>query len=574
MKRYLKNIIIVLLIVITCTGMYFTMDYIKNNETINESTNGQMSPPDMNEADMSEPPEKPSEDSEMSEPPEKPNGETNATRLSNNEPKSETSSKSLENKYIIILTLESLILSVLLSYLIMSNLNKKTFKEVFISSDKIIIYILLTIIFTGVFTITSKVITEKYFITNEPPSEMKKDNNTNTSYNSSNEITTSTKVNDESYTSTESNENALLISGDIKVTLSDIEVSKTGDSTESDASSFYGINSSILAKSGSVVTIKNANIETNATGANGVFTYGGNATTNNTTSDGTTINISDSTITTKKDNSGGIMTTGGGTTNAKNLKVTTSGTSSASIRTDRGGGTVTVENGSYTTNGKGSPTIYSTADITVNSATLTSNKSEGIVIEGKNSVTLNNTKLTSNNTELNGKSTTYKGIFLYQSMSGDASDGTSSFTSVDSEIITNKGDTFYVTNTSAVINLTNTKITNNDKTSNFLRIQKDSWGTTNSNGGQVSLNLTKQEINGSIVVDNISTLKMNLESTYFAGSINSDNTAKSITLKLDKSSKIKLTSDSYITSLDNADTTNSNIDFNGYKLYVNNKSIN
>lgn len=56
--------------------------------------------------------------------------------------------------------------------------------------------------------------------------------------------------------------------------------------------------------------------------------------------------------------------------------------------------------------------------------------------------------------------------------------------------------------------------------------------------------------------------------------INNDNTAKSITLKLDKTSKIKLIGDTYITSLDNADTTNSNIDFNGYKLYVNNTAIN
>ena len=55
--------------------------------------------------------------------------------------------------------------------------------------------------------------------------------------------------------------------------------------------------------------------------------------------------------------------------------------------------------------------------------------------------------------------------------------------------------------------------------------------------------------------------------------INSENTAKNVTLKLDKTTKIKLTKDSYITSLDNEDTTNSNIDLNGYKLYVNGKSI-
>lgn len=45
-------------------------------------------------------------------------------------------------------------------------------------------------------------------------------------------------------------------------------------------------------------------------------------------------------------------------------------------------------------------------------------------------------------------------------------------------------------------------------------------------------------------------------------------------LKLDKNSKIKLTSNTYVTSLEDADTTYSNIDLNGYKLYVNGVEIN
>lgn len=52
---------------------------------------------------------------------------------------------------------------------------------------------------------------------------------------------------------------------------------------------------------------------------------------------------------------------------------------------------------------------------------------------------------------------------------------------------------------------------------------------------------------------------------------NGDNQAKSITLKLDSSSKIKLTGDSYVTSLD---SDYNNIDFNGYTLYVNGVAIN
>lgn len=394
-------------------------------------------------------------------------------------------------------------------------------------------------------------------------------NGSSATYSAVKEITKDEDITSGEYTSSTKDENVISVSGDVKSTLTGIKVSKTGDSDGGDNTSFYGTNSAILAKEGANVTIKKAKITTDATGANGVFSYGGSATTNNSNSDGTTINISDSTITTSKDNSGGIMTTGGGIMNATNLTITTAGTSSAAIRSDRGGGTVTVNKGTYKTTGKGSPTIYSTADITVKNAKLIATASEGIVIEGKNSVTLENVKLTDTNNTLNGQSTTYKNIFLYQSMSGDAADGKAVFTSKNSIITTNKGDSFYVTNTTAEINLENNKIINNDSTGNFLRIQKDSWGNSGSNGGTVTLNLTNQGVNGNIVVDSISKLTMKLSNgSTFKGIINNSNEGE-VSLTLDKSSKIILTGDTYVKSLTNTDSSNSNINLNGYKLYVN-----
>lgn len=393
-------------------------------------------------------------------------------------------------------------------------------------------------------------------------------NTASISYSASKEITTDEDITSGEYKSETADQNAISVSGKIESILSNITVSKTGDSDGGDNTSFYGTNSAIIAKDGANLTIKDATIRTDATGANGVFSYGGSATTNNSSSDNTTINISDSTITTSKDNSGGIMTTGGGIMNATNLTITTAGTSSAAIRSDRGGGTVNVNKGTYKTTGKGSPAIYSTANITVKNAKLISTASEGVVIEGKNSVTFDNVELTDTNNTLNGQSTTYKNIFLYQSMSGDAADGVAEFTSKNSTITTNKGDSFYVTNTTATINLENNKIVNNDSTGNFLRIQKDSWGNSGSNGGTVTLNLTNQEASGNIVVDSISKLTMNLTSkSSFEGNINNSKEGE-VNLTLDKTSSITLTGDSYVKTLTNADSTNSNINLNGYKLYV------
>ena len=396
---------------------------------------------------------------------------------------------------------------------------------------------------------------------------------TSVSYSAVKKISTNKTLKKGTYTSTTADQNAIWATGDITAKLSNITVKKTGDSDGGDSTSFYGTNSGILASGGAKLTLNNINVTTNAKGANGVFCYGGSATTNNSTSDGTTVTIKNSRITTKADNSGGIMTTGGGTTNAYNLKIKTAGTSSAAIRTDRGGGTVKVNKGTYTTTGKGSPAVYSTADVTVSNATLKATASEGIVIEGKNKVTLKNCTLTDNNTTLNGQSTTYKNIFLYQSMSGDAASGSASFKATGSKITTKKGDTFYVTNTR--ISLTNNTITNTDSTGNFLRAQADSWGTSGSNGGDVTLTMSKQKAAGNIVIDSVSTLDMKMKNgSSYKGTINGSNEAKSISLTLDKSSKITLTGDSYVTSFTDADSSYSNINFNGYKLYVNGTAIN
>ena len=399
-------------------------------------------------------------------------------------------------------------------------------------------------------------------------------NSNNTTYSSVKVIKSDENISNEEFTSTNSDENAILVTN-AKSTLSDITVNKEGDSNGGDNTSFYGTNSAILAKDGTVLTIKNATINTNATGANGVFSYGGSATTNNSSSDGTTVNISNSKITTTKDNSGGIMTTGGGVMNATNLEITTAGTSSAAIRSDRGGGVVTVNKGTYKTTGKGSPAVYSTADITVKNATLISEASEGLIIEGKNKITIDNVKLTDTNNTLNGQSTTYKNIFIYQSMSGDADTGTAEFSAKDSTIITNKGDSIYVTNTKTSITLENNEFINNDSEGNFLRIQKDSWGRSGNNGGDVTLKLINQNIEGNIVVDEISTLDMNLTNkSSYEGVINNSNTAKNIKITLDKNSKLVLTGDSYISELNDADETYSNIILNGYKLYVGGSLLN
>ena len=630
MNRKIKNILIILVIFIIGCLSYITMKAAGNNTNSvsnNGEQNGMGTPPEMSQesgnnsqmgnnpmGDGQTPPDKPTENGqqssasgqnqngeqnqnsgEKSTPPSEQPSSNNSQSQMMNKPDGESNmpnqmqsekSKNIQTVYYILFGIEAFAISILIIYLIMSNFNLKTLNETFNNGTKALGFTIIVVILAAALTFLQTYITKNYLYTENSQEQMMPeaggmngDMNGGTSssvtYTATKTINEDTSIDGENYTSEEADENGLLVDGDVEVKASNITVTKSGNSDSGDTSNFYGNNSAILAKNKANLTLSNVTVTTNASGANGVFSYGGSATTNNSDSDGTTVTISDSKITTTGDNAGGIMTTGGGNTVASNLTINTSGTSSAAIRTDRGGGTVTVDKGTYTTNGQGSPTIYSTADISVSNAVLIANASEGVVIEGANSVELENCDLTDSNTKLNGQSTTYKNIFLYQSMSGDAKNGKAVFTAKNSNITTNNGDTFYITNTTAEINLTNNTIINNDNDGNFLRAQKDSWGNSGSNGGTVTLNMTNQNAIGNIVIDSISSLDMVMESgSYYEGTINGENSAKNITLKLDSSSKIKLTGDSYVTSLDNETSDYSNIDFNGYTLYVNGNAIN
>ena len=380
----------------------------------------------------------------------------------------------------------------------------------------------------------------------------------------------------ETYASETADENALLLS-QMGVTIDNPTVTKTGDSDGGDNCSFYGVNAAVLVKDGADAVITGGLIETSAAGANAVFCYGGNGGTNGAEGDGTTLHISGTVITTTGDGSGGIMTTGGGVTYAENLTVTTSGRSSAAIRTDRGGGTVTVDGGTYTTNGLGSPAIYSTASVTVKNATLVSNLSEGVCIEGKNSITLENCDLTANNTRCNGHATFLDSIMIYQSMSGDADSGTSAFTMTSGSLTSLSGHMFHVTNTHAVITLSGVNLVN-EGSDVLLSVCADGWSGASNTAELVA---DAQALSGAVLVGSDSTLTLTLQNgSSFEGYVNGEilnasgeqisESVGTVSVSLDETSTWTLTADTYITEFSGSAA---NVVSNGYTLYVNGAAL-
>ncbi len=305
----------------------------------------------------------------------------------------------------------------------------------------------------------------------------------------------------------------------------------------------------------------------------------GMASSNQDTVEGTTeANIENVEITTYSDKSRGLDATYNGIINAKNVIINTNGQSCAALATDRGEGEVHVTNSELNTgvskqSGRGSPIIYSTGNITVANSIGTAYVSQIACIEGKNSIELSNCDLSAaagGNRQDNGEYVDLGGVFIYQSMSGDADVGTSTFTAKDSVLsILSDSDCyesapmFHVTNTKAIINLEKTEL--NFGSGTLLDVSGQShWGTVGSNGGELTFNSKDETLDGNIVVDSISSLNMTLSSTSYVGAINPSDDFGQTNIVIESGSDWTLDGDSHVTSLEN----NGEINYEGHTLYV------
>lgn len=349
------------------------------------------------------------------------------------------------------------------------------------------------------------------------------------------------------YTATESDQCAVVVNGSGSLEINQATVTKNeGTTSNAEDSNFYGLNAALLVKTGSKLKVTNTQINTSVEGANAIFSTGDNA----------TAIVDNVEIVTTADSSRGLDATYNGTIIANNVQITTNGAHCAALATDRGEGTVTVTQGTLQTAGEGSPGIYSTGNITVTDTTSTATGSEAAAIEGKNSITLTDCDITGS---------LKHGVMIYQSMSGDASVGEGTFTMTGGSLTAKTGPLFYSTNTKATISLENVQL---NGTGTLLKASADSWGTSGSNGADVTLNTKNQVLNGTIEADSISTLLLNLlEKSSLTGTINSNNTAQSVTLNLSSDSTWTVTGDSYLTVLINEDSSLSNINDNGYTIY-------
>lgn len=471
-----------------------------------------------------------------------------------------SSNLSLSALQIVIISVSVLVFMFAVTYLIMSKFGSKTLAETFYGAKPTAIYAVVNVVGT-ILLVCALVLSSNALLFNNASSS---NNTSQITTEGVVDVSDSQELSNKTLSTTSSDESAIVVNDGGSLNATGLTISKSGDSSNTGNSEFYGLNAAVLVQKGSEATIKDTTIETNATGANAIFSTGENA----------IINISNTKITTTEDSSRGLDATYGGTINANIVTITTSGQHCAAVATDRGEGTVTVKNSTLNTNGKGSPCVYSTGTISVSDSKGTATDSSCAVIEGKNSITLNNTKLTSYGVGRVDDGIDNCGVMIYQSMSGDASEGTGTFSATDSTLTISKkskvyetSPMFFITNTDAVINLENKKLNYGSNQLVTVSGNDGEWGSQGSNGGNLTFNATNQILNGNISVDNISTASFILKSSTLTSTINSENNAKEVNLSLDSSSKWVVTGDSYVTTLTLENNDLSLIEDNGYTIY-------
>ena len=260
-----------------------------------------------------------------------------------------------------------------------------------------------------------------------------------------------------------------------KLTLGDCTLSKTGDASDVNVSSQYGINAGLLAASGGWVDITGGSVTTNAGGGNGLFATGS----------GSSITMRQGTISASGDSAHGVDVTYGGSITLKEVSVTTGGANSSAIATDFGGGTVKVTGGtivaSATASGSHSAGIYSTGIVTVNGATVKSKGDCGGVIDGANSISLTSVFLTG----------ALHGIKIWNTTGGS---GRAYVEVCGGSMTAGSGDLFFITDeaggtASASINLSGT-VACSSSTGNLVNAESAGNSALNADGASFSGDIT------------------------------------------------------------------------------------
>lgn len=371
----------------------------------------------------------------------------------------------------------------------------------------------------------------------------------------------------------ESNNNdtsVIQVSNGATYTATNLELSKiSGTSTDIESSMYYGLNSAFIVKDNSNVILNNSSITTKSDYSTAFFATGMS----------TTATLTNVSLSTENKNSNGLSISESSSINASKVNIITKGEQSAALKTITNNSEIIIDDSTLITEGSNSPIFEIKGKVEATNILATSTNSNIAVLENSSSLSIIESELTTASYNIDEKLSSV--FFLYKSNSKTASNdsGSSDLTIKDSKITINKDSNvyktapiFYITNTSSVINITNTDIDYGSNT--LIKVSKnEKYGDNEDNGGEVNFTATDQRLKGNIVVDEISSIRFNLNNSSYKGQINGNNESKNVHVTLDKKAEWTLTGDSYLNTLTiqngRIDRLARYIKSNGYNIYYN-----
>ena len=182
--------------------------------------------------------------------------------------------QSISGKYYALFGAEALVMALMIAYLICSGANSRTIEETFRGSKRKAAFIIAAVILAGGITAADIAIASNHSDDGMPAQMQQMEADENSKADDAQGATVvdgEEQTLSESYNTSEGDTSAILVKNGGSMTLDGGTVTKTGDSTNTGDSEFYGINAGILTTSGSTSTIKGSTITTDDGGSNAVF---------------------------------------------------------------------------------------------------------------------------------------------------------------------------------------------------------------------------------------------------------------------------------------------------------------
>lgn len=386
------------------------------------------------------------------------------------------------------------------------------------------------------------------------------------------EVTKNENVSNLREISKEDNKSVIQVSNKAKYNATNLELTKeSGKSTDFDSSTLYGLNSTFIAKEGSEIFLEDSKLSSSISYSSAFFATGLE----------TTATLNNVELSTDKDNSSALNASSEAKIDISNSDIKTKGNNSDAIKTLDANSLININDSTITTEGQNSTLLYSKGKIEALNIKGTSN-SYLAIIEDRNSLELTNANLITNGQDKTINE--YLGAFLIYSQ--ESASASNNYTSakldiIDSIIEINKDSSwydktplFYLTNTEANINITNTTL-NYGSDILLKAVANSEYGDIGDNAASVTLTATDQELTGEIIVDSNSKVRLNLNNSTYEGKINVDNLSANVDVTFDYDSRWELTGDSYINILQITKTdylrknVRKYIRSNGYNVYYN-----